>query len=90
MQRSTENRDALLSGNDNLDDVICSSKQQAQRRGVEKRRNRSMKGTKTVLKLPFVDDQLSKKLRQTVRAYSKEVRLVFTSGKSIRDMLVSS
>ena len=88
--RGAQKIETLLYENGYPDDVICSAKQQAQRRGAEKRPDRSVKRTETVLKLPFVDDQLSKKLRQTVRAYSKEVRLVFTSGKSIKDMLVSS
>ena len=44
----------------------------------------------SVIKLPFVDDQVSRQLRQTVRSYCKDVRVVFVTGASLKDRLVSS
>ena len=43
-----------------------------------------------IIRLLFISDRLSKDVRRTVRSYSRDVRVVFESGPSLRDMLVSS
>ena len=42
----------------------------------------------SILKLPFINDRLAHDVRRTVRSYSKNVRVVFKSGQSLKDMLV--
>ena len=44
----------------------------------------------SILKLPFVNDCLARDVRQTVRLFRKDVHVVFPSGRSVKDMLVSS
>ena len=45
---------------------------------------------KSVVKLPFVHDHLARDVSRVVRRQFKVVRVVFTSGPSLRDMLVRS
>ena len=44
----------------------------------------------SILKLPFVDDRLASAVRRTVRSFTKDVRVIFQRGRSLKDMLVSS
>ena len=39
---------------------------------------------------PFIDDHFSRLLRRTVRSYCKDVKVVFVTGASLKDRLVSS
>ena len=44
----------------------------------------------SLVKVPYVNDQLARRVRQVVRSFDRDVRVVFTSGRSLKDMLVSS
>ena len=80
----------MLGANGFPDGVMQSAKQQRLDKPERSRSQEARNRSETILRLPFVNDRLAEKLRQTVRAYNREVRLVFTSGKSLKDMLVCS
>ena len=43
-----------------------------------------------MLKLPFISDRLSQEVSGIVRKSKLDIRIVFTSGSSLKDMLVRS
>ena len=89
-RRGVQKIESLLRANGSPDGVIQSAKQQGLDKTERSRSREARNRRETILRLPFVNDRLAEKLRQTVRAYNRKVRLVFTFGKSLKDMLVCS
>ena len=87
--RGEQKIETLLRQNGFPPAAIRRAKQQASARR-QRSDTASRDAVGTILKLPFVDDSLAEKIRRTVRAYSRDVRVVFTSGKSLKNMLVST
>ena len=77
----------LLAENGYPTSIIESAREQSK---TCKRSKRCTKPAESILKLPFVHDRLARDVRRAVRAFSKEVRVVFQRGQSLGDMLVSS
>ena len=77
----------LLAENGYPTSIIESARKQSK---TCKRSKRCTKPAESILKLPFVHNRLAHDVRRAVRAFSKEVRVVFQRGQSLGDMLVSS
>ena len=56
----------------------------------ERRRNDRENKYDSILKVPFINDDLARDVRRAVRSYDKKIRVVFQRGLSLKDMLVSS
>ena len=54
------------------------------------RRKEKRSTFKSAVKLPFVHDRLARDVSRVVRHQVKDMRVVFTSGPSLRDMIVRS
>jgi len=88
----------LLMQNDYPADVIRNSMEEGQRmmtrktaEGPREKRKRQQRNRKTnIIKVPFINDVLAGKVSRRVRHYSKDVRIVFTSGPSLKRSLVRS
>ena len=78
----------LLLLNDYPPDEIERALEAAKKSNGRKKEKRST--FKSVVKLPFVHDRLARDVSRVVRRQFKDVRVVFTSGPSLRDMLVRS
>ena len=90
IQRGIEKIERLLRENDFPPDVIQTAKERATLRQKEQQRNKTSDSRSSIIKLPFVDDHHARSVRQAVRSFSKDVRVVFCAGRSLKDMLVSS
>ena len=86
--RGTDKIHQLLLNNDYPPDEIERALEGAKKSNGRKKEKRSM--FKSVVKLPFVHDRLGRDVSRVVRRQFKDVRVVFTSGPSLRDMLVRS
>ena len=87
-QRGEEKIEKLLRENNFRPDIIQMAKQQTTLRPRESKLDHHHRTS--ILKLPFVDDRHARSVRQAVRSFSKDVRVVFCTGRSLKDMLVSS
>ena len=56
------------------------------RRGTKHKKNNK----RSIIQLPFINDQLASDVSRKVRRYSRDVRIVYTSGPSLKDMLVKT
>ena len=86
--RGTDKIHKLLLNNDYPPDEIERAFEAAKKSNGRKKEKRST--FKSVVKLPFVHDRLARDVSRVVRRQFKDVRVVFTSGPSLRDMLVRS
>ena len=59
------------------------------RRESETRRRSEKSAVCSTIKLLYVNDRLCRDASHIAKSYSKGVRLVFTSGSSLKDMLVT-
>ena len=92
-QTGQEKIECLLRGNSYPKEVVDRAKQRADTRRAEYYQPSvctSDGQQSSILKLPFVDDHLATAVRRTVRSYAKDIRVVYQSGRSLKDMLVSS
>ena len=80
---------ALLEANDYPDREIQRAVKTAKKPNRGKM-NPWKKPNKSILKLPFINDALAARVSRRVRQYSPDVRLVFTSGPSLKRRLVRS
>ena len=94
--RGIEKIEGLLQQNDFPIDIIqwakqsTNSQQEHVQRGQRSQQSQKRDQGAGIIKLPFVNDRLARRIRQTVRSFSKDVRVVFFAGRSLKDMLVSS
>ena len=88
-ERGEKKIETLLRDNDYPQHAIQAAKHHASTPRPSSTRQRQQSYT-SIIKLPFVNDRLARDVRRTVRSFSKDVRVVFQSGRSLRDMLVSS
>ena len=93
--RSQSKIHALLKGNDYPQSVIAEAMHMAslslKAQGTRDRKiKKKRKEGGAIVKLPFVNDQLSRDLSRVVRRYRKDVRIVFSSSGSLKSLLVSS
>ena len=84
-QRGMIKIEEMLRENHYPEEAICRAKEVSRRR-----RQKPAKTYGSILKVPFVNDDLARDVRRTVRAYDRDIRVVFQRGRSLRDMLVSS
>lgn len=87
-KRGMQKIEKLLSTNGYPSHVIAAARKQASR--PKSRREQNQPEYTSILKLPFVNDRLARDVRKAVHSYSREVRVVFQRGPSLKDMLVSS
>ena len=84
--RGTDKIHQLLLNKDYPPDEIERALEAAKKSNGRKKEKRST--FKSVVKLPFVQDRLARDVSRVVRRQFKDVRVVFTSGPSLSEMLV--
>ena len=86
--RSEEKIEKLLLVNGYPAEMVRRARKPRQESNTKKRSEKS--AVCPTVKLPYVNDRLCRDVRRIVKSYSKGVRLVFTSGSSLKEMLVTS
>ena len=87
-RRSEEKIEKLLLVNGYPAEMIREARNRRRESKTKKRSEKS--AVCSTIKSPYVNDRLCRDVRRIIKSYGKGARLVFTSGSSLKEMLVTS